>query len=475
MWLLIDTIRTYDGLVLAYALLVCATYFFLLVVSALEVRTQVRARAYAGIDDLFNSPLTPGISLIAPAFNEEIGVLQSVRNMLNLRYPVYEVVIVNDGSRDRTLDVLKEAFQLRKINAAYSPTIATAPVRALYVSTIEPNLTIVDKENGGRADALNAGVNAARMPLVCCVDADSVLERDALLWVAKPFVEQPELVVASGGTIRIANGLRIDGGSVTEVRLPPTALPMFQVIEYMRAFLTGRTAWSRLNCLPLISGAFGLFRRDLMLEVGGFRRETIGEDAELIAHLHGYLRDQRRPYRCVFVPDAMSWTEAPETARVLRRQRARWHSGLTEVLWTHRRLIFQPRYGAVGLLAYPYFFLVEFLAPLIEGTGYLVFGASLAAGLLNVQLALLVMVVSVAYGVLITMGAVVLEEYAYQRYPRWRDLVRLSAFAVAENFGYRQLTVLWRLEGIWKVLRKKQSWGAMERRGLGASAVATKH
>jgi len=374
---------------------------------------------------------------------------------------------VNDGSTDRTLELLTEEFSLRKSKRLYVPALSTRRVRGIYVSTrLEwSDLIVVDKENGGKADALNAGINVSRNPLYCAIDADSVLERDALLKVAKPFLEDRR-VVAAGGIVRVANDCVVERGRLKQARVPRGNLPVFQIVEYLRAFLTGRMGWSKLNSLLIISGAFGLFRKNVVVACGGYSTRTVGEDMELIVRMHRYLLERKRDYRMVFVPDPVCWTEAPSSLRVLGRQRNRWQRGLMETLLRHRDMVLEPRYGRVGLLAMPYFVLYELLAPVVELIGFLLIPVITALGRLNLEMLLTLFLVSLVYGLLLSLGAVLLEEISFHRYPAPRDLLRLMMFAVLENFGYRQLSVWWRIKGMADHLRGVKTWGAMQRVGF---------
>jgi cellulose synthase/poly-beta-1,6-N-acetylglucosamine synthase-like glycosyltransferase len=325
----------------------------------------------------------------------------------------------------------------------------------------------VRKANGGKASANNAGINVARQPLVCMVDADSLLEPDALLTVAKPFTDDPERVVATGGVVRAANGSVVTAGRVTEVRMPRTWLPRIQVVEYLRAFLLGRSGWSALGALVVISGAFGLFRRDVLVEVGGLDMDTIGEDAELVVRLHRHLRAQRRDYRMEFLPEPVAWTEVPESVAVLGRQRRRWSRGLVETLWKHRAMIGNPRYGLVGALALPFYLLFELLAPVVELVGLVALAAGLFLGAVDWSFAVLFFLVALGYGLALSFVALVVEEYSFHRYRGWRDLAVALAAAVAENLGYRQLTAVWRLRGLADAVRGgKATWGQMTRVGF---------
>lgn len=409
---------------------------------------------------------SPPISLLAPAFNEALTITQSVRSLLSLQYPNFEVIVINDGSKDDTLRVLIEAFDLKRVERHFELGIQHQPIRSLYGAAHQPRLIVVDKENGGKADALNAGINVSRAPIFCSMDADSLLEPDALLRAVRPFVEDPERTVAVGGTIRIANGCIIADGRVVEVRAPRNLLALLQTVEYLRAFLMARLAWSRINALTIISGAFGLFRRARVIEVGGYTHGTVGEDMELVVKLHRLMRDKRLPYRIAFVPEPVCWTEAPEDLKVLGRQRSRWHRGALETFERHWPMMFNPRYGRVGAIGFGYILLVDVVGPIVEMLGYVLIPAFWAMGLLSVEYLLAFLAASFTFGVVISVGALALEESELRRFPRARDLALLTAIAVLENFGYRQLNNLWRLWGVWQYLRRSQSWGSMTRKGF---------
>jgi len=416
---------------------------------------------------IIQSEFSTPISVLAPAYNEQATITESVHSLLKLNYSTMEVIVINDGSGDKTLETMISEFGLRKSHQVYVRKIKTKPVRGIYVSDRPElkHLIVVDKENGGKADALNVGINVSQYPLFCAIDADSILEDNALLKVAKPFLED-ERVIAVGGIVRIANGCEIERGRVKTVRLSRKRLPTFQVVEYFRAFLSGRMGWSAINGLLIISGAFGLFRKDVVLACGGYRDDTVGEDMELVARMHRYMYENKLPYKVVFVPDPVCWTEAPETLKILGRQRNRWHRGLLDTISLHRAMLFNPRFGVIGLLSMPYYFLFELLGPVIETLGYVFVVASYLYGVVHVQVLLLFFVVAIIYGMLFSVGAVLLEEISFHRYPRARDLFRLMVYAVLENFGYRQLTVLWRIKGLFDYFRGVTTWGAMQRKGF---------
>ena len=461
-----DVLLVYTLFTFFYFVILNGLYLFLTLLAWRQMGSDVRARGYLGLDEVFRSPLTPGVSVLVPAFNEQAVIVESVRSLLALRYPSHEVVVVNDGSDDETLSVLREGFELAPVRKVVRDAIPTKAIRGTYVSRNHPNLLVVDKENGGRSDALNVAINAARHPYVCVIDADSLLEEDALLKVAKPILDDPDLLAATGGTIRIANGCTIDHGRVVEVRLPKSRFATVQVLEYFRAFLVARVGWSRLNALGIISGAFGLFHRSLLETVGGYWTETVGEDFELTLRLHRYLRERGEPYKIAFISDPVCWTEVPTEFSTLGRQRRRWQRGLWEALRRHARLIGRPRYGVLGLVAMPYFVLFEFLSPMFALLGLVVTVLWWLVGALSTVYFLAFLAVSIGLGLLLTTAALALEEFSYQRYRKRREIARLLAYAVLENIGFRQLHDIWRALGYVDIVRGKREWGAQRRRGF---------
>lgn len=452
--------------VLAYFLVLNTLYLTFAVVAWTRLRRHRRRWTRRELGAVMRSPATPGISIVAPAYNEEATLGESVRSLLLLNYPTFEVVLVNDGSKDRTLEVAIREFALLPAPAGSAAPLESRAVRGVYRSPAYPELTVIDKENGGKADAINAGINAARHPLVCVIDADSLLEEHALTRAVLPFLEDPR-TVAAGGIIRIANGCRVERGRVVDVRLPSRALPLFQVVEYFRAFLPGRVTHAALNALLIISGAFGIFRKNAVVEAGGFRHDTVGEDMEIVTRLHERYRRLGEPYRVSFQPDPVCWTEAPEDARVLARQRNRWQRGTLQVLSYYRRMLFNPKYGAVGMIAMPYYLFFEALGPIVEITGYVVTIVAVSAGAVDWVFAELLFLVAIVFGTLNSLLALILEEVSFRRYPRVRDLLKMAAYSVLENFGYRQLTTWWRMRGIIAYWRGEQAWGAMTRKGFG--------
>jgi cellulose synthase/poly-beta-1,6-N-acetylglucosamine synthase-like glycosyltransferase len=413
------------------------------------------------------SPFTPPVSVIATAYNEQANIVDSVRSLLALHYPRFEVIVVNDGSTDRTLEILVETFALRRVSRAFEYLVPCRPIRGAYESTTFPSLVVVDKENGGcKADATNGGLNFALYPLVCVLDADSVLDDDALLRTVHPFVQDPGRTVGTGGSVRVVNGCEVRAGRVIRVRLPWRLLPLLQVVEYLRGFLFARMGWSRLNALPIISGAFGVFDKRLILRAGGYEPKSLGEDFEIVIRLHRYIGDHRLPYRLRFVPDPVCWTEVPETLRVLRRQRSRWHRGLLDTLLRHRPMIGRPRYGNVGLLSLPAFVAFELFGPVVELLGYLVVPIAYLVGILNMPYMVAFLALAFLLSILLSIFAVLLDDIAFRRHARVRDLALLILVSIVENLGYRQITVWWRVCAFWEYWRGDAAWGQMERRGL---------
>ncbi|MGQ9671798.1 MAG: glycosyltransferase family 2 protein [Candidatus Aminicenantales bacterium] len=452
--------------ILVYFFALNFLYILFMVLSLIGIFRYQNLTTYVSFHDVFRLPLVKPISIIAPAYNEESSIVDSVRALLALQYPVYEVIVVNDGSTDLTLEKLVRVFHLEKTWRVFRKVIETKPVRAIYTSAAHPRLIVVDKINGKKADALNAGLNVSRYPLFCAVDSDSLLEKDALLKIVRPFLEDPDRIVAAGGIIRLSNGCKVKGGQVAQVHLPRNILARFQIVEYLRAFLGGRLGLSMLRSILIISGAFGLFRKDVVLQCGGYRRGTVGEDLDLVVRLRRYLHEMKRPFDIRFIPDPICWTEAPESLEVLARQRNRWHRGLIESLAPNLRMLFNPRYGVTGLIALPFYLTFEMLGPFIEGAGYVIFIFCLIFGGLNQPFALLFFLVAVIWGTLLSLLALLLGEYSSYPYPRLKDLLLIVLFSLLENVLYRQFLAIVRVKAFFDYLQGKKEWGRMTRKGF---------
>ena len=448
--------------------LVCNLAYLTMLIIALKTSAAHQRRLQSiKLSWIKGSPLAPPITIIAPAHDEEMSISVSVRNLLDLDYPELEVIVVNDGSEDKTFEVMQKEFRLRPVRAVYIPQVVSAPVRGLYRSDTDPRLLVVDKKPGGsKADAVNAGLNAANSPYVAVVDADSVLEQDALLRIMVPVLADPKRVVSVGGIVRVLNGSEIERGRVRRVRLPRKSLEAIQVVEYLRAFLIGREAWARGNMLMIISGAFGVFRTDVVRAVGGYRSSSIGEDFDLVARLHRHLREKGEDYEIQFVPDPVCWTEVPSDLRSLGRQRARWQKGLADVLWPNRDMLFRSRYGRIGWLAMPYLWLFELVAPLVELGGLFTIALAAWLGVLSREFFIQFLIFGYAFATVISIGSVLQEELTYKRYNDWQDVARLLSYCFLEHFPYRQLHMIWRLQGLWQYLRGDMKWRPLKRQGL---------
>jgi len=437
-------------------------YLFLNFVALVSILRYMRYHDIDEGESLYSGFEYP-ITLLAPAYNEEVTIASSIHSLLQLNYPEYEIVVINDGSKDHTLEVLIQEFAMQPIPEAYRVQLATKPIRAVYRSLRFPQLRLVDKENGGKADALNAGINCSRYPLFCGMDADSILPRDSLFRIVRPFLED-STTVAVGGIVRIVNGCDVKSGHLLKTSLPHNLLVQFQIVEYLRAFLFGRMGWQPLNAVLIISGAFGLFRKDAVIAAGGYRHDTVGEDMELVVRLHRILSERGTPYRVHYIPDPICWTEAPEDLRTLKNQRIRWQRGLAESLWFNRGFMFSRNSGVAGWVAFPFMFLFEFLGPLIDLFGLILFISAYFLNLINLPAALSFVTLAFGTGILLSASALLIEELSYRIYRRFPDLLRLVLVLIFENFGYRQLNSYWRLVGVLRWLFKsKSSWGKMKR------------
>ncbi len=459
----------FNALVLVYFVLVNTFYLGTSVIAFRVLRRYAQRLKSLDVEELIATAGAPPITLVATAYNESATCVDAVRSLLTLSYGDYEILVVNDGSTDDTVARLTAAFELVPAPRAPTAALPTRPVRGTLHSRRHPNLWVVDKENGRKADALNAGLDYCRTPLFCAIDSDSLLEREALSRVVRPFLEDTT-VIAVGGIIRVVNGCTVTNGMVTDVRLPRSWLARVQVVEYLRAFLAGRMGWSAIRGMLIISGAFGLFRRAIVVEAGGYAHDTVGEDMELVVRLHRHCRDRGIPYRIEFIPDPVAWTQVPETLSDLGRQRDRWQRGLADVLMRHRRLLLNPRFGVLGLLAFPYFFFLEMLGAAVEVGGYVTFAVAVALHRANAPYVVAFLMLAFVLGIALSIAAVGLEELGFRRYRRVRDLLAMFGLAVIEGLGYRQLNTLWRARGLWSALRKKQAWGQMTRKSFAGPA-----
>jgi len=452
--------------------LIFSTYLGLTIYSAISLRKYLRKNSYVDYNSIVSSPLAPSLSVIAPAYNESRTIVDNIRTLLSLYYNNYEVVVINDGSSDDTLEKIMEAYDLEKVNYYFDYRLPCERIRGVYKSKNRSfkRLTVIDKQNGGKADTLNAGLNVCRNDLVVSIDADSIMEPDALLKLVKPFMEAKEKrVIGAGGVIRIANSCEVVGGHIKKINLPKQFLPRAQVMEYTRAFLMGRMAWSELDGLLLISGALGMFDREIVIRAGGYSTRTVGEDMELVVRIRRYMADNGLDYDVVYIPDPLCWTEVPANWRILARQRSRWTRGTMETLYTHRKLFLNRKYKKLGMLGYPYWLLFEYLAPIVEFLGILWFFFLVITSKLNWPFFLLLTGFVYFFAVSLSIWAVLFEEITFHKYERRRDVLRLVGTAFLEPLFYHPMVMLMSIKGNIDKLFNKKSWGKMDHKGFSKS------
>ncbi len=467
-------VELFYNLLYIYSVSIMVSYLTLSLISFLAVKKYLRKNFFVDYKDILNTEFAPSVSILAPAYNEAATIIENVRSILSIHYSNFEVVVVNDGSKDETLELLIEEYQLVKVDFAINPELPTKDIYGVYKSQNEAfnQLIVVDKANGGKSDALNVGINIAQFDYVTCIDVDCVLEQDALLKLMKPFMDENEReVVATGGVIRIANSCVVEDGRLLEVRVPTNFVARSQALEYIRAFLLGRMAWSLMDGLILISGALGVFNRKIAIEVGGYDHNTVGEDMELVVRMRRYMIEQKRKYTVAFIPDPLCWTECPESWSILGRQRNRWTRGTIETLWKHRGMFFNPKYKLLGMLSYPYWFVFEWAAPLLEAFGLMLFFLLAIVGLVNWSFFLLMMFLIFGFTVTFSVLSLLIEEITYHNYKRKRDLLALLRTGLIEPFIYHPFVVYSAILGNLDYLFGNSSWGEMTRKGFGESAT----
>lgn len=450
-----------------YVLVLNTIYAILILISLFGIVSYWKNKIKGRIVEIVSSDFAPPVSLLVPAYNEEETIAKSVKSFLQIDYPEYEVVVINDGSKDGTLDVLKSEFELYIVDRKFRKVLPTKDIKAIYYSKKYSNLIVIDKENGGKSDALNAGINVCTYPYICSLDADSILERDSIAKVMQPFFDNPDEVVATTGIVRIVNGCKLDTfGNIQELHLPKSAIAKFQIIEYLRAFLGARKGLSMIGSLVIASGAFAAFNKNAIIKVGGFSHRTVGEDMEVVVKLRKNSYKEGGHGKVEFVPDPIVWTQCPESIKDLSKQRRRWQRGLCQVLFMHKDLLFNPRYRMLGLFAMPYQFVFELLGPFVEIMGYIFIPFAYFTHIINLEVALFFFAVEILYGIVISILAVLLGEFSERKYKEWREFGLLVLFAILENFGYRQMTVLFRIIGTFEAMLNKKGWAKPERKKL---------
>lgn len=450
---------------MAFTIILSLIYIIQLIISFVKVRKNDKARQSNDYGRYVSSENLLPISLLIPAYNEQENIVSNIKSLMKIDYPQFEIVVVNDGSTDKTHEKIVETFGLYKIESAVKTSIPTNEVRGVYYNIEYPNLIYVDKENGGKSDALNAGINISSYPLFACLDADSRIEPDALLRLSVEFLKNIDTVVA-GGLVRIANGFKIRDGRVCGFSMPQKMIERFQIVEYYRSFLSGRVSWGATNSMLIVSGAFGVFKKQAVIEVGGYKTNTIGEDMEIVVRLHKYMRANRRRYKIIFCEDAVCWTQGPMSVNDIRSQRRRWQIGLLDTLLAHKGLFLNPRYGSVGLAAIPYNWVFELFGAVVEALGYFIIPFSLLMGELNMFFFTIYFLLAVLLGVILSMGSLILEQYTRRSVMSAKQCLTLSLYAILENFGYRQMITIFRLEGILKYRKLRKTWGKIKRKDV---------
>lgn len=455
---------------LAYVIGLLFIYLLLYAAAVFPFRRRMQLHDL-NVEAVRDDTLYPPIALILPAYNEQNVIAECVKTAMTLDYPSLQIIVVCDGPKDDTFGVLVRAFSLEPIDLRIRTDIATKPVVQVMGNPLYPQLTVILKENGGKADALNVGLNAARAPLVCCCDADTLIEPDALRRLARPFREDPT-TVAAAGALSLTNGSTFAKGRAVQIRAPENWLARIQTVEYVRAFYFGRMGFEVLGAMLLISGAFGLFSRHAVAAAGGYNHATQGEDMELVVRLHRQSRETGRKYRMAYVPDAVAWTEAPEDLKSLKSQRMRWQRGLCETLWLHRGMMVSSRAGAPGWIGYPYFLFYECLSPAIELLGYVTLGIFILAGYANWHIWLTMLLFAISASLLSTFAALYEQQKLRPLVSNNMDLIRIMASVISELLVFRPLCLVWRFRAIGQFISKKKvSWGALQRKGFDVTAA----
>ncbi len=463
--------RFFEYTVFVYGTSLLIFYAMLAILSFINIRLYLKKESYTDYSVLLGSPLAPGISVVAPAFNETVTIVQNIRSLLTLDYPKYEIIIINDGSTDDTLEKIIEEFSMIKIVYAYDVKLKSKPVRGIYKSTNDAyaKLIVVDKENGkAKADAVNAGINVSAFPYFLCTDVDCILHEATLQKLIKPIMEEDQFrVIATGATLRLSNSCEVDGGVITKIKAPRPLLARFQEMEYIRAFVLGKMGWSYINAVPNVSGGLGMFDKEIAVKAGGYDAASFGEDMELMMRMNRYTKENKIKSAIRYIPITLCWTEGPTTLKIFMRQRTRWGRGLIQLMVSHRKMFFNSRYGRVGLITFPFNFFYELLAPLIEFLGIIYYVIIGIENQVNWPYAIILLVFVYTYSVMISTLAVLWDQLTFQYYKTWGDVVRICAMVFIEMLIYHPLIVIFALRGYFFYLtNRKHSWGNMQRQGF---------
>ena len=452
-------------MILIYYIVIHGIYFILIILGAFEQKNYHQGIQFREFKRISTSPLTPPVSIVICAYNEELVIVQTLLNVLQLRYPQFEVVVVNDGSEDGTLQLLMDRFRLEPIDKVFRKQLQTRPVRGVYKSALHANLIVVDKVNGRRADANNAGVDHARYPIICQIDADCVLEEDALLYMIRPFLYNSK-VIAAGAIIRPSNGMIVENGRIVSRNLPDRWIPLFQAVEYLRSFQWARLGLTRLKSMLCISGAFTIIKKEIFIAVGGADTEAMVDDFELTVSLHRYIHEHKeaRDFEITYIPDPGCYTQVPETFKAYRSQRNFWQRTILQSLFKNRDMAFNLRYGMAGMFGVPFYFIFEAMSAVIEALSYLIGVVVLLLRIDSPTILLLFFVFGVVLGAFVSICAILLQSTTRMREEKTGNLIRLFLASFIEQLGFRQFHVFSRLLGFYDLLiRRKTLYGYRER------------
>ncbi len=461
----------FETSVFIYGVALLLIYALLAIMSFLNIALFLRKESYTDYKVIVGSPLAPGISVIAPAFNEGLTIISNVRSLLTFDYPNYEVIIINDGSTDDTLEKVINEFSLVKVDFAYDIKLSAKPVRGVYKSRDEAyaKLIVVDKENGkAKADATNVGINVSNFPYFLCTDVDCILHEQTLGMLIRPMLEEENMrVIATGATLRMANSCEVDEGVLIAIKAPRPLLARFQELEYIRSFVMGKMGWSYINAVPNVSGGLGMFDKEIAVKAGGYDPASFGEDMELRMRMSRYVYDNKIKASVRYIPTTLCWTEGPTSVKIFMRQRTRWARGLLQLMLAHKKMLFNPAYGRVGLIVFPYNFFFELLAPVVEFLGIIYYLFLIYFGLVNWPYAIILLIFVYTYSVMISSLSVLWDQLTFQYYKTWKDVIRVIAMVFVEMLIYHPLIVVFSLRGYWfQLTNRKHSWGNMQRAGF---------
>jgi cellulose synthase/poly-beta-1,6-N-acetylglucosamine synthase-like glycosyltransferase len=465
-----NIIRKFEIFSAFYSVSYITIYLILGILSYLAIKNYYNSKYYLHKDVLIKSNHTLGVSIIAPAYNEACTIVYNVKSLLLQDYPKFEIIIINDGSTDNTLQKLIDEFNLIKVDFFYQEKIKTRPVKAHYKSTnpIYAKLLIIDKENGkSKADASNAGINSARYSLFICTDVDCILRKDTVAMLAKPFVENTRKVIATGAAIRISNSCEFKDGMLYKSHYPDNFFARFQELEYIRSFLFGRMAWSRTNCLLLVSGGLGMFDKATVIEAGGYWHKSLGEDMELITRMRRLMHEKKEDFLIKYIPESLCWTEVPSDSTIFLRQRVRWARGLIQTLYLHRKMFLNPKYGRTGLVTIPHYFVFEFFVPILELLGLIVLTLDIIFFSVNYEFLLIVSLFVYFFYTTLTLISIYLDQLIHRQYSSIKEIRNLIFMVFLEPFLYHPINVFASLKGYWYFLtNKEKTWGTMTRQGF---------